>query len=276
MSYFVSHPRTLFSYSLTISSQTANGTLAVDMVNSAQRTQGRAQALLVTTNYQGLISTIGSYPYFNGTFTLTQPQAAGTMCTFQQGITLASIFDFSRNGWLSQADQTQMPNGDTIYSYYFNATPIAYVQLYSGGNAYLQYMTFANVSLLVESGSWHPNALNISQNSYPYMAYTFSDFSTHLTTVPSAYWAPPADTCLTSPYVCNGSWPIETAIVYRSHDNSSYAHVLENANTATAAGECYFACNLSPGPYVTQFQVRLSTKWNAYSECNGINNTFAL
>lgn len=122
-------------------------------------------------------------------------------------------------------------------------------------------------SISVSSGSW--------PNFYPYAQYLISDFDTN----PRAQskdgdWAPPGDGCLTSHIACNGTATVETKIVYRSHNNDTYRYVLENANTASAAGEVYFACHLSPGPFVTQFKVRMSTRYNAYSECTGGSCSF--
>jgi len=142
-------------------------------------------------------------------------------------------------------------------------------------NGQLQQYAYATVTALVAQGGDHPYGINVSVSNYPYGQWLVSNFSTKVTPLKSSDWAPPDDTCLVSKLRCpTGS--VETLQVYRSHDNSSFAHVLENANTATAAGECYFACRLSPGPYITQFQVRVSTAWNAYSECNRGNCAFSV
>merc|ERR1711907_183783 len=45
-------------------------------------------------------------------------------------------------------------------------------------------------------------------------------------------------------------------------------------NAADAGGEMYFGCRAFPGPYITQYQVRVDPNWNVYSECNGGNCIF--
>ena len=56
-------------------------------------------------------------------------------------------------------------------------------------------------------------------------------------------WAPPSDECLQSPKRCSGNAPPTTIDVYRAHDNSTFALVLENSNAADAG--MFIFCNLN-------------------------------
>jgi len=248
-------------YSMTVTDASRlTATVAVDIDDRKQTTEGRASVVFLPQPNPSY--TLKSYPVFNGTFQLSYPSAA-SLCTFTQGARMEQLFDWSSNGWLSSAMVSQMPNGDALYSLSLGST-LLYVPTMQGQLA--QY-SLATVSALIANGDDHPYSLNVTVSGYNYAQWLVSNFSTKVTPLHSADWAPPPDSCIVSKLRCpTGS--VVTMDVYRSHDNSSYAHVLENANTATAAGEWYFACHLSPGPYITHFQVRLSTAWNAYSECN--------
>ena len=75
-------------------------------------------------------TSINFYPYFNGTFTLQQPTTPTSTCSYLSGA--MSLFDLSDHGWLQQAEQVTLNNGDTLY--WLNVSyPIVYPQIISSG-----------------------------------------------------------------------------------------------------------------------------------------------
>jgi hypothetical protein len=210
----VSAQPNLGRYSMTLTDpQLLTATVAVDIGDRKQQTEGRASVVLLP-GYTGSAQILKSYPLFNGTFLLSYPNAA-TSCVYTQGVTLESLFDWSSStGWLAQATVKQMPNGDSLYAYFFNETMLL-VPTLSGQSSQYQ---FATVTALIAQGGDHPYSVNVSINSYNYAQWLVSNFSTKVTPLHSADWAPPEDSCLVSKLRCpTGS--VETLDVYRSHDN---------------------------------------------------------
>jgi hypothetical protein len=99
---------------------------------------------------------------------------------------------------------------------------------------YVDQISNANISLFFPSGSALPSRLAISLvgASTPNVVYFLSNFAPDVQRFSDELWAPPNDACITSPLACPGSWPTVTMDFFRVHDNSTYAHVLENANAA--------------------------------------------
>jgi len=137
------------------------------------------------------------------------------------------------------------------------------------------YVSFS-VLFATSTGNGEPLAMNVTYySSSPLAVWTFSNFSPDpLNTLADSTFAPPPTACIDKRWACTNStsYPAVVMDFYRSHDNSSFAHVLADANVADASGEAFFACinggNPLAGPYVTHFRVRVSTQWNLYSRCN--------
>lgn len=149
-------------------------------------------------------------------------------------------------------------NGTITYSINFNSSLVA---IPSASSTYLQEYSYVSATLWLSS-SGIPTTFVMQYYTNPISTWKISSFSQNpLNSFQDGDFAPPPDSCIVPTHACPGTFPTVTLDAYRAHDNSSFAHVLENANVATSAGECYFACIGNAGPYVTHFQIRLTTKW---------------
>jgi hypothetical protein len=191
------------------------------------------------------------------------------------------MFDFSSNGWLRTATYAKKGNEET-YTRYFNQTGIwvptistGTVELQPGGGIYLVLALVGGVPRILSVMQAQPPQPPFQPIAIPIAEFVFTKFTLNYNSslgLTDGAYAPPDDYCISYPMRCAPQQPaIQVLDLYRSHNNDTFAHDLRNANTATPAGECYFACNLAPGPYVTHFQVRLDTRYNLYSECTDGN-----
>lgn len=144
-----------WSATLTDVASRVNFSVAADVNNRAQKSQGRASVIVGASSKVQMIS---SYELYNGTFTLQYPftRSNAADCVFEQGVSLKSIFDLSDNGWLSDATAVTVANGDTLYYYYNNATPVVYL---TNGGSYVASSTYLSVSVLVAQGDTEPYAM---------------------------------------------------------------------------------------------------------------------
>jgi len=253
------------------SPQFGNLSIGFDYSHHGHYTEGRAGVLIINDNTK---SKLASYPLYNGSVVI--PAVLSGSCRYLQGASTRRVLDLGRDGWLKDAQSTQLPNQDLLYSYTFPSTDTLYYPLSSGSDVELTYGGTA--SIVIDSSGKYVKQFNFSTagiTSGNLFQWNFARFSNYPDDIfrSDAMWAPPPWSCMAGKE-CPGQWPAQVMDVYRAHDNSTWRHVIENSNGADAAGEAYFSCHLSPGPYISHYRIRMSTQWNAYSECTQGNCNF--
>jgi hypothetical protein len=232
-------------YSMVVSTSGYSINVAYDASNPKTITQGRASVVFASN------PKLASYSLFNGTFQFGQQNVYNPKCTaqFVPG-NLADIFDL--DNIVENGNQTKLPNGDTVYSFQNPPGVNTLVPLYYG-SASLYPQVGYSVQLATGTGNGEPTAMNLTYyGTYALAAWKFSNFSTNAVhSLNDSSFAPPPDACILKYSACqsNSTFQAVTMDFYRSHDNSSFAHVLSDANVADPAGECAFACvNNNPNP----------------------------